>query len=178
MLFRSVEKVHERFHARHSAVSRSYIYQISKRRTAFGKEYVWWLKDELNVPAMNDTAKLFIGMHDFGSFADKKLEKGETKCLVESVELAEYDELILFRIRASHFLWKMVRRIVGTLVEIGRGNIPKEKTETYLKKYSNEPSEFTAPPSGLFLEQIVYEGDVWCEELKPAIPLAQPRRNK
>ena len=44
----NVEKVHERFHARHSAVSRSYIYQISKRRTAFGKQFVWWIKDELN----------------------------------------------------------------------------------------------------------------------------------
>jgi len=171
----SVEKVHERFHARHSAISRSYIYQISKRRTAFGKEFVWWIKDELNVKAMQEAAKIFIGMHDFASFADKKLEKGETKCLVESVELAEVDELILFRIRASHFLWKMVRRIVGTLVEVGRGNISKEKIEFYLKKYSNEPAEFTAPPSGLFLEQILYEKEKWNEALVPAIPLSMRR---
>jgi tRNA pseudouridine38-40 synthase len=171
----SVDKVHERFHARHSAIGRSYVYQISKRRTAFGKEYVWWIKDELNIQAMKEVAEIFVGMHDFASFADKKLEKGETKCLVESAELEEVDELILFRIRASHFLWKMVRRIVGTLIEIGRGNFTKREVEKFLNNHTNEVAECTAPPSGLFLEQILYKNEKWNDELKPTIPIASPR---
>jgi len=171
----NVEKVNERFHARHSAISRSYIYQISRRRTAFAKEYVWWVKDKLDVSAMREVAQIFLGMHDFGSFADKKLEKGETKCLVESVELAEVDELILFRIRASHFLWKMVRRIVGSIVEVGREGLKKSQIEYFLNNYTESLAPFTAPPSGLFLEQILYYDDKWHEELSPAIPLSKPK---
>ncbi|MEK7263645.1 MAG: tRNA pseudouridine(38-40) synthase TruA [Bacteroidota bacterium] len=170
-----VEKVNERFHARHSAIARSYVYQISTRRTAFGKQFVWWLKDALNFERMNSASQLFIGMHDFISFADKKLEKGETRCKVESIEWAVDGELILIRIRASHFLWKMVRRIVGTLVEVGRGTISSKNIESYLTSFSEQPAEWTAPPSGLFLEQILYENEKWCVDLKPALPLASPR---
>ena len=172
----NVEKTYERFHARHSAISRSYVYQISKRRTAFAKEYVWWIKDELNVSSMKEASEFLLGMHDFVSFTDKRLEKGNsTQCFVESVQLAEVDEMILLRVRASHFLWKMVRRIVGTLVEIGRENFYPDSITYMLENETNEFAEFTAPPSGLFLEQILYEKEKWNEALAPAIPLTMRR---
>jgi tRNA pseudouridine38-40 synthase len=56
-------------------------------------------------------------------------------------------------------LWKMVRRLVGALVEVGRGNLPVEGVGALLERYSNEPAAWTAPPSGLFLERVLYEGD-------------------
>ena len=68
---RRAERVHRRFHARHSALSRSYLYQISRRRTAFGKPFVWWVRDALDAPRMARAAALFEGMHDFRSFTDQ-----------------------------------------------------------------------------------------------------------
>ena len=110
----TAENAHPRFHARHTAVSRSYLYLIAKRRTAFGKKYVWWIKDPLHVGKMKQALSIFQGFHDFASFADKRLDKdASTKVALESVELVEESNLIAIRIVGSHFLWKMVRRMVG-----------------------------------------------------------------
>ena len=155
-----VEKAAPRFHARHHAQSRSYVYLISKHRTAFGKRYVWWIKDRLDLKAMAETGRLLAGFHDFASFADKRSGK-ETSTLVQIdlVEFLETDDLIVFRTAGSHFLWKMVRRIVGVLVEVGRGNLSPGDVEEMLRNPSDLPARLTAPPSGLFLEQVLYEGD-------------------
>lgn len=164
-----VEKAHPKFHARMDAVSRSYIYQISRRRTAFLKPYVWWVKDNLNFAKMDEAAQLFTGMHDFASFADKDKEEKSTKVLVESIEMKEVGDLILFRIQGSHFLWKMVRRLVGTLAEVGRGKMTKEEIQQLLNTYSNKPARFTAPPSGLFLERAIYKGEPRPGSLEPVV---------
>ncbi len=140
-------------------ISRSYIYQISRRRTAFGKNYVWWIKDKLDFDKMNKAAMLLEGMHDFASFSDDDKEEKSTKVLIEKVQLKEEGDLILIRIIGSHFLWKMVRRIVGVLVEIGRGKKSEKDLLFYLNNRSNEPAKFTAPPSGLFLEKVIYKGE-------------------
>ncbi len=161
-----VEKAHLNFHARHDAKSRQYLYVISKRRTAFEKRFVWWIKDKLDVKKMKDASKLFVGMHDFKAFSEKSPEDKSTKCLVELLEVTEDANKIYIRIKASHFLWKMVRRIVGTLVEIGRGKMDKQQIASLLLPLSSQErgtggevktiAEFTAPPSGLFLEKIEY----------------------
>jgi len=152
-----IEKADNRFHARHSAESRQYLYRISRRRTAFDKKYVWWIKDKLNLKLMQEVTGLFLGMHDFKSFSEPDKEDKSTKCLIELFEVTEEDDLILIRIKASHFLWKMVRRIVGTLVEAGKGNIDKKEISTFLETHSQKPAQFTAPPSGLFLEKVYYK---------------------
>ncbi|MHB1688469.1 MAG: tRNA pseudouridine(38-40) synthase TruA [Ignavibacteriaceae bacterium] len=154
-----IEKAKPTFHARHDAISRSYIYQISRRRTAFGKNYVWWIKDKLNFNAMDEASKMFTGMHDFSSFAEEDKEEKSKKVLVENIQLKEQDELILIRIQGSHFIWKMVRRITGMLVEVGRNKKSIADLEYYLNNYSNEPAKYTAPPSGLFLERVLYPGE-------------------
>jgi tRNA pseudouridine38-40 synthase len=151
-----VEKANPKFHARHDAKSRSYIYQISRRRTAFGKPFVWWIKDELNFDRMNKAAKLFVGMHNFVSFADRDDTEKSTKVLIEDVILKEEGDLILIRIIGSHFLWKQVRRMVGVLVEIGRGKLTEKDLKYFLEHESLTPAKYTAPPSGLFLENVVY----------------------
>jgi tRNA pseudouridine38-40 synthase len=150
-----VTKVKDTFHARHSAKSRQYIYRISRRRTAFQKRYVWWIKDRLDVNKMRISASLFKGMHDFSSFSEKD-NKESPKVLVEDIEITENDYIIEIRIKASHFLWKMVRRIVGTLAEVGRGNLDEKHIKNFLTSYSEVPAKYTAPPSGLFLDKIFY----------------------
>ncbi|MDI6779555.1 MAG: hypothetical protein QME25_05095 [Bacteroidota bacterium] len=59
----------------------------------------------------------------------------------------------------SQFLWKLVRQIVGIIVEVGRGKLTLDKVQHYIKVQSDEPAKFTAPPSGLFLERVYYKGD-------------------
>lgn len=155
-----VENVSALFHARHHAVNRSYLYLISRRRTAFGKRYVWWVKDNLDCGKMKQALDVFQGFHDFASFADKRMDKdASTKVNIEGIGLKEFDDIIAIRILGSHFLWKMVRRIVGVTVEAGRGNFTKRDIEKMLTSYSDLPARFTAPPSGLFLEKVLYEGD-------------------
>lgn len=151
-----IEKAGKNFHARHSAKSREYIYRISKRRTAFEKKFVWWIKDKLDVEKMKSVCNLFIGMHDFQSFSDKLEGDLSTKVLINELEVTENKDLIFIRIKASHFLWKMVRRIVGVLVEVGRNNLSEKDIKKFLNSYSEIPSKFTAPPSGLFLLNVGY----------------------
>ena len=150
------------FHARHSAQERIYRYRISRRRTAFGKRFVYWVKDRLDASAMQAAADLLVGRHDFASFAENA--EGHDSTLVEvafaRVETPpEAPDLIFFRIGASHFLWKMVRRLTGTLLEVGRGRLDTAGVRALLESRSAKPAEWTAPPSGLFLESVAYPGD-------------------
>lgn len=147
------------FHARHDALARYYLYQVATRRTAFGKPFVWWVRDRLDVASMAAAAGLLAGRHDFRSFCEDAEGQRSTLVRVESAEVLARGGLILFRVGASHFLWKMVRRLVGALVEVGRGQLPVEGFAALLERYSAEPAAWTAPPSGLFLERVVYEGD-------------------
>lgn len=148
------------FHARKDAVARYYLYQISTRRTAFAKNLVWWIKDNLDAKAMAEAAKMLVGRHDFRSFCEtEEGKKQSTIVVVEHAEAFTDGDLICFRIGASHFLWKMVRRIVGMLAEVGRGDLTYDAFERLLKFESNVPAKFTAPPSGLFLERVLYKGD-------------------
>jgi len=169
----SVERVSPRFHARHHAQSRSYVYLISRHRTAFGKRYVWWIRDHLDCRAMAEAGQLFSGFHDFASFADKRSGKAtSTLVQITLVELLETNGLIVFRIAGSHFLWKMVRRIVGVIVEVGRGTLSPQDVEGMLHNPSDIPAWVTAPPSGLFLEQVLYEGDtLQSAGSLPAVPV-------
>ncbi len=168
----TVENAHPRFHARHSAVSRSYLYLIATRRTAFGKKYVWWVKDKLHPGRMREALDVFQGFHDFASFADKRMDKDtSTKVAVESVRLEPFGDLIAVRIVGSHFLWKMVRRIVGMTAEVGRGNVTPKDLEQMLHTFSDVPARYTSPPSGLFLEKVLYEGDQ-LPEIQPPVHLS------
>lgn len=174
----SVARVSHRFHARHGAVGRSYLYQIARRRTAFAKPFVWWIKDPLDVEAMRKAASLFVGMHDFRSFSDADPEAGSTRVLVEAVEVGEEGDLVLVRVRGSHFLWKMVRRVVGVLAEVGRGGLALADVARFLEEGSEVPAQLTAPPSGLFLEQVLYEGETFERPLRSVVGVSTwlPRR--
>lgn len=168
----SIENAAPRFHARHHALARSYLYLISRRRTAFGRKYAWRVQDALDCDRMRETLAIFRGFHDFASFADKRMEKGNsTTVSVEEVLLGEFGDIIAIRVVGSHFLWKMVRRITGVTVEAGRGAISSRDVGQMLLSFSEEPKKYTAPPHGLYLEKVLYEGDT-LPEIKPPISLS------
>lgn len=167
-----VSNASDNFHARHDAVARYYLYQISTRRTAFGKNFVWWIKDNLDAGAMAEAARVLVGKHDFRSFCEvDESKKQSTLIKVEHADVFTDGALICFRIGAGHFLWKMVRRITGMLAEVGRGNLTYDGFERLLKFQSDAAAKFTAPPSGLFLEKVLYKGDEPPAERRSLIPI-------
>jgi tRNA pseudouridine38-40 synthase len=169
------ERVQPRFHARHSAVARSYLYQISRRRTAFAKPFVWWVRDPLDLPRMREAAAELARFADFRAFTDDDPDEKSTKVLVEAIDVVEDGPLLLIRVVGSHFLWKMVRRIVGVLVEAGRGGLQPDEVGALLSGDSDLPPKLTAPASGLFLERVFYEPpDAFTNLHKPG-PMLQPR---
>lgn len=153
------EKVNRHFHARHDAVARSYVYLISKRRTAFEKTHCWWVRDTLELSVMREVAESMTGFHDFISFTEQSPEEGSTKVQILFIDIHEAGDLIAVHITGSHFLWKMVRRIIGILVEAGRGRLQKKEILDFFGTYSVIPGQNTAPPSGLFLHRVYYPGD-------------------
>lgn len=154
-----IERVRHRFHARRDAVARRYVYQIARRRTAFAKAYVWWIKEDLDLAAIRAAAARFVGMHDFRSFSDDDPDEKSTEVLLDACDIHEEGELILVAVEGSHFLWKMVRRLTGVLVEVGRSRLTVDAAVAMLTAPSPLPARLTAPASGLFLERVFYPGD-------------------
>jgi tRNA pseudouridine38-40 synthase len=176
----AAEIVPHRFHARHDAVARRYVYQIARRRTAFAKPFVWWVKDPLDLERMRAAAAAFVGMRDFQSFAerDREPEDGDgrrrsTLVLVERLDLVEDGDLLLVVVEGSHFLWKMVRRLVGVLVEVGRGRLDAKEAAGFLLESSRAPAALTAPASGLFLARVFYKADARDVPFRPLTPLGR-----
>jgi len=164
-----VENASTEFHARHDAVARSYIYQISRRRTAFGKKQVWWIKDQLDIKKMNETARHFVGLKNYKSFTDENQEQGSTKVEIKHATVNDFGDMLVFHVIGSHFLWKQVRRMAGVIVETGRGKLNSQDVVSFFRNKSDVPAKLTAPPSGLFLERVYYKESDIVYTTKPVI---------
>ena len=157
----SAESTSSRFHARHDAVARAYLYQVARRRTAFAKAQVWWVKEALDLARMRTAAEHLVGFHDFHAFTDDDRATKSTQVKLDRLDLVEDGDLLLFHVEGSHFLWKMVRRLVGILVEVGRGGLSPKDVEALLSPSAtgDVPARLTAPASGLFLARVYYPGE-------------------
>ncbi len=149
------------FHARHDARSRVYIYQISRRKQAFTKRYVWWVKEELDIKAMQAATAMLVGRHDFICFraADAARPDESTIVVVENASIETEEDIIQIRIEASHFLWRMVRRVVGVIVKVGKREVGLNDFAKLLDAQGHpklDVAAWTAPASGLFLEEVHY----------------------
>ena len=156
-----VERAHRNFHARHDARSRVYVYQISRRKQAFTKRFVWWVKEDLDVKRMEEAASLLVGRHDFICFraADAARPDESTIVEVESATIETEEDVIQVRIEASHFLWRMVRRLIGVLVKVGKREVSLENFRKLIDGHCDpklDVAAWTAPASGLFLEEVRY----------------------
>ncbi len=160
------ESVDQRFHARHHCLARSYVYRLRRRKSAFAKRYNWWIKEELDVGAMQRAAEVMVGMHDFAAYAEKQELKKSTEVLVHMVRLVEEEDLLLIRVVGSHFLWRMVRRMVGILVEVGCHRLTAGDVDSFFHTPSRVPLNNTAPPAGLFFEKAFYDQEALQSFLK------------
>lgn len=159
------------FHARHDATGRAYRYQLTLRRSAFGKRTTWWVGEPLDTKAMSRAARLFVGRHDFFAFTKRSKEQKSTLVEVEEVLVASKGPVVLIRVVASHFLWNQMRRMVGVLVSVGRGELAPDAILELLSGRRPLPP-VAAPASGLFLEAVRYPGEPFV--LPPLEPVGVP----
>jgi tRNA pseudouridine38-40 synthase len=163
------------FHARHDAVARAYRYQIARTRSAFGKRFSWWIPEPFDREAMVEAAGHFVGRHDFRALARRACELDSTIVEVTACELVADPDVVLIRIVASHFLWNQVRRMVGCLASVGRGEARPGDVPGWLSLESRPPHD-AAPAAGLFLEAVLYRGETW--QLAPLDVVGMPRRRR
>ena len=143
------------FHARSHATSRLYRYQILRRRDAFRKAYAWWVKQPIDFARVAAEAVSIVGQHDFASFTDET--DVDTMVRIGGAVWSEAGDLLLFRVSADHFVYKMVRRLVGAMVEVGCGRArPGLLADLIAEPRFGATAEITAPPAGLFLERVTY----------------------
>jgi len=170
-----VQPVDARFHARHHCLGRSYLYQIAEGQRAFVKRYAWSLGEDLDFGLMLDAAPTFVGMHDFLAFAEKQETKKSTQVLVKALQLERVAGMILVRVVASHFLWHLVRRLVGTLAAIGSGRLSLDEARVMLDTGQVSSVPWMAPAHGLFFEKAFYEREEF-SAFAEAVPLTPAPR--
>jgi tRNA pseudouridine38-40 synthase len=154
-----VEEVPRDFHARKGALAKTYAYHILNRpiRSPLERGRSWWISQPLDLKAMRQAASGLPGEHDFSAF---KASGSGIKNPVRRVLAANWEQSpdgsLIFTITATGFLRGMVRSLVGTMVEIGRGKRPPEDLADLLKSGERRGAGPTAPPHGLFLVEVVY----------------------
>lgn len=151
------DEVPPTFHARRSARRRTYLYRIAYRRRAIGRGQAWHLRSRLNIDAMRSAASRTLGYRDFTSFCVASTERENRNCLVFECTLAGVDDGVHVEISADRFLRSMVRGIVGTLVQVGRGKRAPEAIDAILRARDRQCAGPNAPPHGLFLKEVTYE---------------------
>jgi len=153
-----IEEMDERFHSRYNVKSKVYEYKIwiGKYQSPFHRKYSWHYNKRLNVPLMKEAAELIIGTHDFIGFSSLKKQKKSTVRTIEKIDFKVSDDLLEIQILGDGFLHNMVRIIIGTLVQIGSGEIDKKIISEVLQNKVRAEAGITAPPHGLFLKKINY----------------------
>lgn len=153
-----VSEASPRFHSRLNASQKTYRYRIwnSEVPCVFDRRYVWNMADHLSVEKMNTAAQYLIGTHDFLAFcSNKHFKKSSVRTIFDISIIREGNELQI-SITADGFLYNMVRIIVGTLIEVGRGERPAEDIPNILASRARENAGFTVPPQGLCLMEVNY----------------------
>ena len=159
------------FHARFNCKSKEYIYRIidgigsdeSKKdidlSLVFDRNYVYHVKERLNVEAMKEAAKLLEGTQDFKSFEAAGSNPRETtvRTIIRAEVVAAEEGEIRFHIQGDGFLYNMVRIITGTLVEVGQGKRSPEEIKDIIEAKDRTRAGHTAPPNGLYLAEVFYE---------------------
>ena len=159
IVIQKVEEVEEDFHARKNPKGKVYEYHILNRetRSAFHRAYAWHLPQRLNLMEMRRAARMLIGEHDFSCFRSVGTP---TKTAVRRVFRSEWkrnqEGFLRFEIEATGFLKQMVRAIVGTLVDVGKGRISVEGFREILESKDRSKAGPTAPAHGLFLKEVKY----------------------
>lgn len=152
----NVEMVPEEFHARYNAKERHYSYLIALQPTALMRNYSWYVKYSLDLSLIQRATNFLKGTHDFESFCKANADVDHHCCSVREAYWEEDGTMLRFTIRADRFLHGMVRTIVGTMVDVGRGHLSFDDVTKILEKKNRSEAGMAAPAKGLTLEQVIY----------------------
>lgn len=152
------EEVDKNFHSRYDSKGKTYCYTLVNRyeKVCLGRSYVYQVRDELNYNLMKDAAKYFLGKHDFKAFKTNGSSVKTSVRTISRLELELKGDVIKIFISADGFLYNMVRIIVGTLIEVGKGKIKPEDIENIIKNGDRSKAGPCVPPNGLVLEKVFY----------------------
>ncbi|HEV8316673.1 MAG TPA: tRNA pseudouridine(38-40) synthase TruA [Vicinamibacterales bacterium] len=164
----AVDEAAPAFHARFSARLKTYRYQIAQAPVAspFGRAFAWHVREPLDVAAMQTAAATLVGTHDFAAFQStgspaattvRTIARSEWRRQATGVDGSDPDHLLLYEVSGDGFLRHMVRTVVGTLVEVGRGWRPPSSIAELLDGGTRGAAGPTAPAHGLFLVQVEYD---------------------
>ena len=152
------EKVDKNFHSRYDSKGKTYCYTLVNRyeKVCLGRSYVYQVRDELNYNLMKDAAKYFLGKHDFKAFKTNGSSVKTSVRTISGLELELKGDVLKIFISADGFLYNMVRIIVGTLIEVGKGKIKPEDIESIIRNGDRSKAGPCVPPNGLVLEKVFY----------------------
>jgi len=156
-----IRKVKNDAHARFSAVSRTYKYYLTTEKNPFTTETVYRHKKKPDIKKMNETAKILFEYVDFTSFSRLHTNVKTNDCKIYHAEWFEEGNILVFKIKADRFLRNMVRAIVGTLLEIGKGELSKDDFRSIIEQKNRKFAGSSAPAHGLFLVDIEYPNDIY-----------------
>lgn len=154
------QRVSDDFHARFSAISRTYRYYIMRRKDPFLQGLSYWYPVDLNVNEMQLAANSLLDYKDFTSFAKLHTQTKTNHCSISFAQWEEKENVLVFTLTADRFLRNMVRAIVGTLLEIGRGRLKREAIKEIIEAKDRSKAGYSVPAQGLFLENIVYPSEI------------------
>ena len=152
----SVFAVKDDAHCRFDAQKRTYQYHIDQYKNAFGQDLSWYLSQKLDVPLMNEAAKILLKYTDFQCFSKVNTDVNTFDCRIFEAYWVEQNNQLIFTISANRFLRNMVRAIVGTLVNVGLHKITLDHFEQIIKDKNRAKAGFSVPAHGLYLTYIEY----------------------
>ena len=158
IIITEVQEMFPEFHARFDACAKTYCYQIwnADSGAIYHLRFSWHIRRPLNVPAMRAAARYLLGCHDFKSFQASSCGAETTIRTIFALHILQHKQMLRVVIKANAYLHRMVRNLVGTLVEVGTGRIPPEAMLKILHRKDRTGAGVTAPAQGLFLLRVHY----------------------
>ncbi|MFD1739787.1 tRNA pseudouridine(38-40) synthase TruA [Bacillus salitolerans] len=154
----NVEMVHDRFHARYNTKDKTYLYKLWNHPypNPFMRKYSMHVEERLQIEKMKKAAQFFLGEHDFTAYSNAKSKKKSMVREIYSLEIKENAGFIEIRIKGNGFLYNMVRKIVGTLIEVGLGEKEANQIPSIIESKERVQTGLLADAEGLYLEKIEF----------------------